>query len=65
MATLPSESGPPEPVAGEKRRTGRGHVDSYGDDRVCVARDCTTVLSRYNARAWCWRHSAATNDRRQ
>ena len=48
---------------GDKRRTGRGHVDSYGDDRVCEAVACRTVLSRYNDRAWCWKHSAANTPR--
>jgi hypothetical protein len=53
------------PLAGEKRRTGRGHIDSYGQDRICVAPGCTTILSRYNERPWCWRHSSATDGRRK
>jgi hypothetical protein len=44
------------PVPGERRRTGKGHVDSYGQDRVCAAPECETQLSRYNAAPTCWRH---------
>jgi hypothetical protein len=47
-------------VPGVKRRTGKGHVDSYGDDRICSATDCSTILSRYNGRGVCWRHAPRT-----
>lgn len=56
----PAPSGDPtnatEPSAGERRRTGKGHVDSYGPGRVCVAPECSTELSRYNDASVCWRH---------
>jgi hypothetical protein len=41
---------------GVPRRTGKGHVDSYGDDRVCRASGCETKLSRYNSSPLCWSH---------
>lgn len=47
-------AGGPQP--GERRRTGKGHVTSYGEDRVCAAPGCETALSRYNAAPTCWRH---------
>ena len=28
-----------------------------GDERVCSEGDCSTKLSRYNARERCWQHS--------
>jgi hypothetical protein len=39
-----------------RRHTGSGHVESYGDDRVCDAPECSTRLSRYNRAAVCWHH---------
>jgi hypothetical protein len=55
------QAGPPpgeasDPVPGDKRRTGSGHIDSYGEGRVCRAAGCTTKLSRYNRAAVCWLH---------
>ena len=44
------------PAPGERRRTGRGHVDSFGEGRVCAAPDCATELSRYNPSSACWLH---------
>ncbi|HEV7863832.1 MAG TPA: hypothetical protein VGR20_14065 [Acidimicrobiia bacterium] len=41
---------------GQRRRTGRGHVDSYGEGRVCEAPECETELSRYNSSGACWLH---------
>lgn len=38
------------------RKTGRGHIASYGEGRVCAMPDCTTTLSRYNSTAHCSRH---------
>lgn len=35
------------------RRTGHGHVVSYGDDRICAAPGCEVKLSRYNGTAYC------------
>lgn len=52
-ATEP-EAASPEP--GARRRTGKGHVDSYGEGRVCAAPECETQLSRYNDNPACWRH---------
>lgn len=47
----------PDPeAAGQRRRTGKGHVDSYGPGRVCEAAGCTTKLSRYNSSSACWVH---------
>ena len=43
-------------VPGSRRRTGRGHIDSYGMGRVCEAPECTTELSRYNSSGACWLH---------
>lgn len=45
------------PSPGAPRRTGAGHVDSYGQGRVCSRQGCTTQLSRYNANAVCAEHS--------
>ena len=42
--------------AGQRRRTGRGHIDSYGPGRVCEAPGCATQLSRYNSGSTCWLH---------
>jgi hypothetical protein len=53
---LVAERPPHTPEPGERRRTGRGHVNSYGLDRVCAAPGCETELSRYNAAPTCWRH---------
>jgi hypothetical protein len=41
---------------GQRRRTGKGHVDSYGLGRVCQASACATQLSRYNSGSVCWLH---------
>ena len=30
---------------------------TYGQGRVCAKRDCSTVLSIYNAEEWCWEHT--------
>jgi len=43
-------------AAGQRRRTGKGHVDSYGHGRVCEAPGCATHLSRYNSGSACWLH---------
>ena len=40
----------------ERRRTGKGHVDSYGPGRVCAASGCATQLSQYNSSSVCWLH---------
>lgn len=45
-----------DPAPGERRRTGHGHIDSYGEGRTCEAPDCTTALSRYNSSGACWLH---------
>jgi hypothetical protein len=50
-----TESSVPSP--GQRRRTGRGHVDSFGEGRVCAAPGCTTELSRYNESSACWLHA--------
>jgi hypothetical protein len=50
----------PERTPGVARRTGRGHIDSYGDGRVCAAPGCTTTLSRYNKTSFCWTHDRST-----
>ena len=44
------------PTPGERRRTGRGHVDSFGEGRVCAVPGCATALSRYNPNGACWLH---------
>jgi hypothetical protein len=41
---------------GQRRRTGKGHIDSYGPGRVCDVSSCTTQLSQYNAGSSCWLH---------
>ena len=41
---------------GQRRRTGKGHIDSYGPGRVCEVSSCATRLSRYNAGSTCWLH---------
>jgi hypothetical protein len=46
-----------ETPAGERRRTGRGHIDSYGIGRVCGIASCRTRLSRYNSDTVCWMHA--------
>lgn len=40
-------------VAPVARRTGKGHVLSYGEGRVCAAPGCAVKLSRYNATPYC------------
>ena len=49
----------PPVLPGERRKGGPGHIDSYGDDRVCSSPTCGTQLSRYNPRAVCARHGAS------
>jgi hypothetical protein len=44
---------------GQRRRTGKGHVDSYGEGRVCAALGCTTELSKYNSGIVCSLHDEA------
>jgi len=56
VAALVGASPPDGPSAGGRRRTGRGHVESFGDGRVCEAPGCGTQLSRYNRAAVCWHH---------
>jgi hypothetical protein len=34
----------------------RGSVRSFGENRICVAPDCRTKLSRYNPDDWCFAH---------
>lgn len=47
------------PAPGTARRTGPGHVVSYGDGRICAAPGCRTQLSRYNGSRLCSaRHQA-------
>ena len=50
------ESASKKPAAGIARRTGRGHVDSFGEDRLCAVRTCGTKLSRYNKNDVCSVH---------
>ena len=52
--TVETQSSVPTP--GQRRRTGRGHVDSFGEGRVCAAPGCATELSRYNPSSACWVH---------
>jgi hypothetical protein len=47
---------PDTEATGQPRRTGKGHVDSYGQGRVCAASGCATQLSRYNSGSVCWLH---------
>ena len=47
---------PDSGVAGQRRRTGKGHIDSYGHGRVCEVPGCTTKLSRYNPGNACGLH---------
>ncbi|HEV3227035.1 MAG TPA: hypothetical protein VGZ52_09375 [Acidimicrobiales bacterium] len=54
----PAEPGPAERAAARRRR---GHVASYGDDRVCEAEGCDTKLSRYNTKPVCWTHDEASS----
>ena len=44
------------PAPGERRRTGRGHIDSFGEGRICAVAGCSTALSRYNPSVACWLH---------
>jgi hypothetical protein len=47
------------PSPGTARRTGPGHVVSYGEGRICAATGCLTRLSRYNGTDVCSaRHEA-------
>ena len=50
VVTAPRSPKAAAPVA---RRTGKGHVLSYGEGRVCAAPGCTALLSRYNSSAYC------------
>ncbi len=47
---------PDTEAPGQRRRTGKGHVDSYGQGRVCATSGCVTQLSRYNSGHTCWIH---------
>jgi hypothetical protein len=55
----------PEPSAGTRRRTGRGHLGSYGEGRVCATYGCETKLSRYNSTPLCWTHECAAGNSRR
>ena len=46
------------PTPGAPRRTGAGHVVSYGEGRTCAAPECTVRLSRYNSAPYCAPHDA-------
>jgi hypothetical protein len=48
-----------ETAPGVARRTGRGHVDSFGDGRTCSSPGCPTKLSRYNGSAVCAVHDGS------
>lgn len=37
----------------------RGSARTYGENRVCQARGCSTVLSKYNPARYCWQHDSA------
>jgi hypothetical protein len=45
------------------RPSRRGGVTSYGDGRRCMARGCTTTLSRYNSTDRCGVHEIRGNGR--
>ena len=47
---------PATETPGQRRRTGRGHIDSYGHGRICEVSGCVTRLSQYNAGSTCWLH---------
>jgi len=43
----------------------RGHVEDFGQGRVCATAGCEIVLSRYNSGRLCWTHEQSSrNDRR-
>ena len=44
---------------GVPRTTGKGHVKSYGETRLCAVPGCSTRLSRYNSTPLCWVHEQA------
>lgn len=50
---------PATETPGERRRTGKGHIDSYGHGRVCEVSGCATRLSVYNSGNACWLHDSA------
>ena len=56
MANTDTDTGIGIESPGQRRRTGKGHVDSYGEGRVCAVLDCTTALSRYNSGVVCSLH---------
>lgn len=60
MASPPTQpSSDKDPVgaaAGVAQRAGRGHILSYGTDRLCTEPSCSTVLSRYNKHPVCALH---------
>jgi len=35
---------------------GKRMIRSFGENRICVARECRTRLSRYNPDDWCFAH---------
>ena len=59
MALPVVETEPVSVTPGQARRTGRGHIDSFGAGRVCAAPECVTELSRYNPGAVCSVHDRA------
>ena len=51
---------PTVPADGVPRRTGRGHLMSFGEGRVCATVGCKTRLSRYNDHTLCAEHDGQT-----
>jgi len=60
-STVQAPIDPDTETLGQRRRTGKGHVDSYGQGRVCAASGCATRLSRYNSGSVCWLHEMVVN----
>ena len=54
---LPSQAGHlSSPTLPVPRRSGKGFIMSFGDDRICSAAGCSTLLSRYNPAHVCANH---------
>jgi len=60
--TLPVETKSALPDRSRLRT--RGHVEAFGEGRVCATAGCEIVLSRYNSGRLCWTHEQSRNERR-
>ncbi|MBW8826494.1 MAG: hypothetical protein JF603_09115 [Acidobacteria bacterium] len=56
MAAVENEPAAKHATIPVPRRSGKGFIMSFGDDRTCSVSGCTTKLSRYNPAHECANH---------